>query len=75
MLLVNEDVRDRALVGHLLQRILNRGAIVCRGNVLVTLPHPSPIAQLDIPTWSSSMIYAFAPISLRSDLVALQYGQ
>lgn len=27
------------------------------------------------PTWSSSMIYGFAPWSLSRDLVALQYGQ
>jgi len=31
--------------------------------------------RLVVPTWSSSMMYGFAPISLSSDLVALQYGQ
>ena len=76
VLLVDEDVGDGALVGHVLKGVLDRCTIICHiyRQICCTLLVRSQLSG-HLPTWSNSIMYAFAPISLNSDLVALQYGQ
>ena len=57
MLLADEDVGDGALLGHLLESVLDGGTIIC-GQLLgmITLVNVDAWVLLNIPTWSSSMM-------------------
>lgn len=69
VLLGDEDVGDGALAGDFLKGVLEGGTVVCG---IVSLWPLFPNFFFNIPIWSSSRMLAFAPISLKSCLVALQ---
>lgn len=71
VLVVDEDIWDGALMCHFLESVLDGSSIVYNPSVCALSPRRT---HRHIPTWSSSRMYAFAPMSLKSCFVALQYG-
>ena len=74
MFVVDEDVGDGGLAGDFGKGALDDGAVICAGMHQYLFEGDLASMEDCLPIWSNSSNSYLAPISLRSVLVALQYG-